>query len=151
MDIRYGKDPQHDPLRPRSSGGLLDRRETRFRTVDRQQNFHRFFHLFSRRMIAQRPPELVKRNARAAQKSLPGNVAHDRVGKNYETRSGKIRRAMRLGGFRLRVGDQPRGARGARGKENEGLLLPFFIPVIPVSPVVSQSLPYAAKLFPSIM
>src|SRR5262249_47218418 len=45
-------------------------------------------------------------------------------------------------GFRLRLRDQPRGARGSRGKENEGLPLPFFIPVVPVSPVVSQPLPY---------
>jgi hypothetical protein len=56
-------------------------------------------------MIAQRPPALIKGNARAAQKCLPGNVAHDRVGENYETRSGKIRKAVRLGGFRSGVRD----------------------------------------------
>jgi len=50
-------------------------------------------------MIAQRLPALIKGNARAAQKSLPGNVAHDRVGENYEARGGKIRKAARLGGF----------------------------------------------------
>src|SRR5262245_44235395 len=93
-------------------------------------------------MIAQRPPTLIKGNARAAQKSLPGNAAHDRVGENYETQGGKIRKAVRLGGFRLHVSDQPRGALGARGKENGGLLLTFFIPVIPVSPVVNPSSPY---------
>jgi len=64
-------------------------------------------------MIAQRPPALIKGNARAAQKSLHGNVAHDRVGENCETRGEKIRKAVRLGGIRLRVGDQPRGAQGA--------------------------------------
>jgi hypothetical protein len=63
-------------------------------------------------MIAQRPPALPKGNARAAQKSLPGNVAHDRVGENYQPQGGKIRKAVRLGGFRLRVRDQPQGARG---------------------------------------
>ena len=93
-------------------------------------------------MIAQRPPALLNGNAYAAQKSLPGNVAHDCVGENYEARGGKIRKAARLGGYRLHVSDQPRGARGARGKENGGLLLICFIPVIPVSPVVNQSLPY---------
>ena len=34
------------------------------------------------------------------------------------------------------------GGTGARGKENEGLSLLFFIPVIPVPPVVIQSLSY---------
>ncbi len=82
-------------------------------------------------MIAQRPPALIKGNVRAAQKSLHGNVAQDRLGENYDARGGKIRKEARLGGFRLCVRDQPRGARGPRGKENEGLLLPFFIPVIP--------------------
>jgi hypothetical protein len=53
-------------------------------------------------MIAQRPPALPKGNARAAQKSLPGNVAHDRIGENYQPQGGKIRKAVRLGGFRLR-------------------------------------------------
>jgi hypothetical protein len=51
-------------------------------------------------MIAQPPPALIKGNARAAQKSLHGNVAHDRVGENCETRGEKIRKAVRLGGFR---------------------------------------------------
>jgi hypothetical protein len=41
----------------------------------------------------------------------------------------------------MRVRDKPRGAQGAWGKANGGLLLPFFIPVIPALPVVSQSLP----------
>jgi hypothetical protein len=35
-------------------------------------------------MIAQRPPTLLKGNACAARKSLPGNVKFDCVGENYE-------------------------------------------------------------------
>jgi hypothetical protein len=56
-------------------------------------------------MIAQRLPALISGNACAAQKSLHGNVALDRVGENYEIRSGKIRKAVGLVEFRLQVRD----------------------------------------------
>lgn len=54
-------------------------------------------------MNAQRPPIRFKSNARAAQKSLPGNAKSGCVGENYETRSGKIRRVLRLDGATWKV------------------------------------------------
>src|SRR5215470_2614036 len=46
-------------------------------------------------MSVQRPPALLEGNARAAQKSLPGNAKFDCVGENYEP--GGKKSAMRLG------------------------------------------------------
>jgi hypothetical protein len=64
-----------------------------FRAVNRQQNFYRPSHRFTRRLIAQRPPARLKGNARIAPKSWPGNTKSYCGGKNYEIRRGKIRKA----------------------------------------------------------
>jgi hypothetical protein len=49
------------------------------------------FSLIFALLVAQRPPADFKGNARAAQKSLPGNMEFDAGGENYEARCGKLR------------------------------------------------------------
>jgi hypothetical protein len=55
-----------------------------------------------------------------------------------KAKSAKKAKTLSLERISIACTDQPRGA---RGKENEGLLLTFFIPVTPVLAVVGHSLP----------
>src|SRR5262245_65075130 len=70
-------------------------------------------------MIAQRPPALIKGNARAAQKSLHGNVEHERIGENYEAQGGKIRKAERLDQFAIAITGKWRDLRYGTGSGSE--------------------------------